>query len=66
MLRWTCVGFPAFLLATKAEQGRVECADTPLGIDGEEDFAVHTMAIDEGDAFYFLTNDQILLCFRID
>ena len=56
MLRWTCVGFPAFLLATKSARGMVECEDTRLGIDVEEAFEMHTMTIDEGDTFYFLTH----------
>ncbi len=60
-LRWTCAGISAFLVATKSSLGKLECPGMCLGIDAEEAFEVHSMPIDAGDSFYFMTDGMIHL-----
>ena len=60
-LRWTCAGISAFLIATKSTVGKLECPGMCLGIDAEEAFEVHSMPIDVGDSFYFMTDGMIRL-----
>ena len=60
-LRWTCAGIPAFLVATKAAMGKLECPGMCLGIDAEEAYEMHSMPIDVGDSFYFMTDGMLRL-----
>ena len=55
-LRWTCAGIPKTWVSTKTHQGTVECPGMCLGINEEETFETHTMAIDVDDSFYFMTD----------
>jgi len=55
-LRWTCAGIPKIWVSTKTEQGVRECPGMSLGINKEETFDRHTMVIDIGDTFYFMTD----------
>ena len=55
-LRWICAGVPKFWVNAKARQGVVDCAGLYLGINWNESFDLHTLPIDVGDSFYFLTD----------
>jgi PAS domain S-box-containing protein len=55
-LRWVCAGIPKVWVATKAVQEAKECPGMCLGIRVEETFDLHTMPIEVGDCFYFMTD----------
>jgi PAS domain S-box-containing protein len=55
-LRWVCAGIPQVWLATKTQQGSVECPGMCLGILPDESFDTHAIPIDVGDAIYFMTD----------
>ncbi len=55
-LRWVCAGIPEIRIATRAVRGILARSGLYLGINLEETFDVHELAIDEGDTFYFLTD----------
>lgn len=55
-LRWICAGVPKFWVNMKAKQGAVDCAGLYLGINWNESFDVHTLPVEAGDSFYFLTD----------
>ena len=55
-LRWVCAGIPNLWMATKTQQGPVACPGMCLGINESETFETHTLTIEVGDCFYFLTD----------
>ena len=55
-LRWVCAGIPKMWLCTKMQKGLVVCPGMPLGIQPDEMFDLHTISIDVGDSFYFMTD----------
>jgi PAS domain S-box-containing protein len=55
-LRWVCAGIPAIWLATQTVRGIVEKPGLYLGVDAEENFELHMIPIESGDACYFLTD----------
>ena len=55
-LRWVCAGIPKTWVATQALKGVVECPGMCLGIREDEMFDMHTMPVDVGDSFYFMTD----------
>ncbi|MHC1760088.1 MAG: response regulator [Negativicutes bacterium] len=55
-LRWVCAGIPEVWMFTKTQQGVVQCPGMCLGILGEKSFDTHTMTMDVGDSFYFMTD----------
>lgn len=62
-LRWICAGMPEVWMGTKTVQGGVAKPGMFLGILPDETFETHTMTIDVGDSFYFMTDglsDQLV------
>lgn len=55
-LRWVCAGIPEVWLATKSLRGVVAKAGMFLGMNEEELFEMHSLAIEVGDDCYFLTD----------
>jgi PAS domain S-box-containing protein len=55
-LRWVCAGIPEVWLAAKARAGVVQCPGMCLGIMEEETFELHTLPVEVGDSFYFMTD----------
>ncbi len=67
-LRWVCAGIPKIIVATKNQQGVVECPGMCLGISEEETFETHRIPLDVGDSFYFMTDglyDQLGLQIKL-
>ena len=54
-LRWVCGGIPKIWVATKSQQGPVECFGMCLGLSADKLFEVHAMPVDVGDSLYFMT-----------
>ena len=55
-LRWVCAGIPKIMVSTQKRQGALECPGMCLGINESETFETHTLTIEVGDCFYFLTD----------
>jgi len=55
-LRWVCAGIPKVWVCTQAHQGVLSHPGLLLGIVQEETFDVHTLSIEVGDSFYFMTD----------
>lgn len=55
-LRWVCAGIPKIWVATGNLKGAVEHSGMLLGIRGGEVYDTHTVSIDAGDSFYFMTD----------
>lgn len=55
-LRWVCAGIPKIWVATQAYQGILSHPGLLLGIVQEETFEVHSLPINAGDSFYFMTD----------
>ncbi len=55
-LRWVCAGIPGIWVATQAQQGIVQCPGMCLGIMEDETFDTHSIQIETGDSFYFMTD----------
>ena len=55
-LRLVCAGIPKTWVAAKSWQGVLACPGMCLGIREGETFDTHTLPIDIGDAFYFMTD----------
>jgi PAS domain S-box-containing protein len=55
-LRWVCAGISELRMNTKTGRGIVRRPGMCLGINAEETFDTHTMAVDVGDSFYFMTD----------
>jgi PAS domain S-box-containing protein len=55
-LRWSCAGVPKVWLATHSQCGVVEAPGMSLTINSEETFDVHTLPLEVGDLFYFMTD----------
>ncbi len=63
-LQWVCAGIPEIWIATKNYQGVVAKPGMYLGVSAEETFDVHTVQVDVGDSYYFLTDglSELLVC----
>ena len=55
-LHWICAGIPKILVSTKTQQCAVDCPGMCLGISEDETFEMHTLPIEIGECFYFLTD----------
>ncbi len=55
-LRWVCAGIPRILVSTKTKRCAVDCPGMCLGIRDHETFETHTLPIEIGDCFYFMTD----------
>jgi PAS domain S-box-containing protein len=55
-LRWSCAGIPKIWVATQSRQGMIEAPGMCWTINSEETFDVHTLQVDVGDSFYFMTD----------
>lgn len=55
-LRWVCAGMPELWMATKTISGAVIKAGMFLGLKEDERFEMHSMPIEVGDSFYFMTD----------
>jgi PAS domain S-box-containing protein len=55
-LRWCCAGMPLVWLATRDQQGMVNCPGMYLGICSTETFEMHTTPISAGDSVCFMTD----------
>ena len=55
-VRWTCAGIPQTYVSTKTKQGALGCYGMYLGMRDNEMFDTHTMTIEVGDSFYFMTD----------
>jgi PAS domain S-box-containing protein len=60
-LRWVCAGIPKIMVATKTQQGTLECPGMCLGINEEETFDTHSIPINIGDSLYFMTDGMVAL-----
>ena len=55
-LRWSCAGMPEVWMDTREIKGAVARAGLFLGILEDETFDTHTLDIEVGDSFYFMTD----------
>jgi anti-sigma regulatory factor (Ser/Thr protein kinase) len=55
-LRWVCAGLPEVWLATQSVCGAIRSPGMFFGIRAAETFDVHTLPIEVGDCFYFMTD----------
>jgi PAS domain S-box-containing protein len=55
-LRWVCAGLPEVWVTTQSVCGAIKSPGMFLGIQEEETFDMHTLPLEVGDCFYFMTD----------
>jgi len=55
-LRWVCAGISKIIVSSKTQRRIVDCPGMSLGISEHETFEMHTLPIEIGDCFYFMTD----------
>jgi PAS domain S-box-containing protein len=64
-LHWSCAGIPKIWIKSNSYTGILECPGMNLGISVNETFETHTLPIEIGDSYYFMTDGESDLLERL-